>query len=768
MSIWNATHPVVQAVTAILHRALRLERRAPATARKRSLEAPVTKDEPPRSLQKRLFSETSDDKVSPSPAEPENDGASVEGAGDGVADGSAEGPLSQSEQMMDRGDPAPGFPRMRIEEAEMIPDPLAMLDRKLKRAIDSGTTPGLGYAILKDGKLVKANAFGVSDISTKKPWRFDTICRLYSMTKNVAVCGLMCLVEDGLVQLDDIVSKYIPAFEQAQLQVVHNEKVIGRTPKNSAPKNAITLKHLVLHASGLSYGSALGDDPGCAAEKAYKDLIQRVDKKEVVNLEQWCNELATIPLRFQPGKRWEYSYGIDVLGRVIEVASGKRLDEFIQERLLTPLKMEDTGFSMPESKRHRFASFYRKRTENHGRRNIHHFDLVDSCTQSLWVEPNQNPVLSAGGTVGSISGGLVSTINDFIRFCLMLQNGGELEGTRVLKAETVQLMSTNLLPEVTGRPDCWALDTAGLGFGPLGSVAGQHADANWFDVPGEYGWGGLAGTAWAVDARERTVVVSFCQVMYELWIDEELRKAVRRALGYFPRGTVAQRRFKKTPELRHALLNPPRPPPVVDAAQAAEKEEDKDKAAMSPLAKNGHKENKELLGEKRCSVSVASGRALGTWQDKNLEVTTPKDKKARKSLDLDEPIAPAAPLTAEKLAALKSTTSAPTALQRSHSTASAGGQALPGSDAVHRLDLQSKHILQELVQEDITLDSLSRVLQKLSELADPEKERHPHRGSDWSPAALPSALELLVSRGVVHSVLSSPLRCPRWLRCVSQ
>ncbi|CAE8632992.1 unnamed protein product, partial [Polarella glacialis] len=127
---------------------------------------------------------------------------------------------------------------------------------------------------------------------------------------------------------------------------------------------------------------------------------------------------------------------------------------------------------------------------------------------------------------------MVSTLNDFARLCLMLERGGELDGIRVLREETVKLMCVNLLQEMTGDPQSWCLETSGLGFGILGSVAVSHPEANWFDAPGEVGWGGLAGTAWAMDPKEGLVVISFCQVMYELWIDEELRKAVRSALGF--------------------------------------------------------------------------------------------------------------------------------------------------------------------------------------------------------------------------------------------
>jgi len=403
--------------------------------------------------------------------------------------------------------------------------PLDKLDSQLQKAVSSGEIPGLSYAILKDGKVVRASTFGVADVETRRPWRFNTLCRVYSMTKSVAVCGLMRLVEDGHVSLSDPVSKFIPAFAQSRMQVVPDDSVVLAEPHHPRPRCEVAVKHLLTHCSGLSQGADLGESPGCATEEAYHSLIQRVDSGEIADLEQWCDELAKLPLRFQPGERWEYSYGIDLMGRIVEVVSGKKLDEFLREQVLAPLGMHDTAFALPEAKRERMASFYRRREDNS-------LQCMDGVANSLWIEPPRQGVLSAGGTVGSIAGGLVSTLDDFARLCLMLQNGGELDGVRVLREDTVRSMCDNLLPEMLGRADGWCLETAGLGFGVLGSVAVRHPETNWYDVPGEYGWGGLAGTAWAVDRRERLVVVSFCQVMYELWIDVEVRKAARKALGY--------------------------------------------------------------------------------------------------------------------------------------------------------------------------------------------------------------------------------------------
>eukprot|EP00933_Yihiella_yeosuensis_P024655 TRINITY_DN1911_c0_g1_i1.p1 TRINITY_DN1911_c0_g1~~TRINITY_DN1911_c0_g1_i1.p1 ORF type:complete len:614 (+),score=156.47 TRINITY_DN1911_c0_g1_i1:67-1842(+) len=420
----------------------------------------------------------------------------------------------------------PGFPQARPEDLGLDPKPLQDLHEKLKASVSEGNSPlpGVCYAVLRHGQLVSSGAFGVTDAESRKPWTFDTVCRMFSMTKTVAVCGLMGLVEDGLVSFDDPVSKYLPGFEQSKLRVLQDGA------GEAAPVRCeVTIKHLLTHTSGISYAAALDDEPSCPTEEFYAPLVKAVDAKEVASLDGWCEELAKLPLQFQPGERWEYSYSLEVIGRVMEIVSGKTLDVFLRERVLEPLGMKDTGFSAsPEAiAEGRLSSFYRRGDEER----LNRFDGPDAET-SLWSESKKQSVLSAGGAVGQVAGGLVSTLKDFTRLCLMLQQGGELEGVRVLREETVKLMCTNLLPEMTGKEDSWCLDTAGFGFGLLGSVTVKHPEANWFDAPGEVGWGGLAGTAWAIDRKEGLVVVSMCQVMYEMWVDEDVRKAVRTSLGF--------------------------------------------------------------------------------------------------------------------------------------------------------------------------------------------------------------------------------------------
>lgn len=409
--------------------------------------------------------------------------------------------------------------------------PLEELDAKLRAAAAEKQPPGLAYAVIRHGHLVASGSYGLADVEENRSWGSDTLCRLFSMTKTVAACGLMALVEDGAVSLDDRLSKYLPEFAAANLQVAANEDVAGPSEDNLPAAQEITLKHLLTHTSGLSYASAMGDEPSCPTEASYSELVTRVDSGDIASLAQWCQELSRVPLRFQPGEMWEYSYALEPVGRVIELTSGKSLDVFLRERILEPLGMDDTAFAVPESKASRLANFYRRQGEGEAET----LQNVDSASSgSLWVEPRQTNVLSAGGAVGSVAGGLVSSMDDFARLCLMLQQGGLFQGRQILRPETVRSMCENMLPEITGKADSWCLSTAGLGFGVLGSVAVPHPDKNWFDIPGEVGWGGLAGTAWAMIPEDGVVTLTFCQVMYELWIDEEVRKAVRKSMGVHP------------------------------------------------------------------------------------------------------------------------------------------------------------------------------------------------------------------------------------------
>merc|ERR1719223_1914628 len=228
----------------------------------------------------------------------------------------------------------------------------------------------------------------------------DTLFRLYSQTKPVTVVGFMKLLERGLVKVEDLLSKYIPAF--AHVQALKGKKLQPLV-------RPIAIRDLLAHTSGIGFGPGFGFPAENDYEETYVDLVKRVDEGEIHSLEAWVDELAKLPLRFQPGKDWGYGYSSDVLGRVIEVISGRPLDEFLGAEVLVPLGMHDTAFSVPKEKAGRLAA-------------LHNRDPWDGSGR----KPVKHNIVDPG------AGGLVSSLADYARFGQMLLNGGELDGVRVL------------------------------------------------------------------------------------------------------------------------------------------------------------------------------------------------------------------------------------------------------------------------------------------------------------------------------------------------
>mmetsp|Transcript_83973 Transcript_83973/g.151522 ORF Transcript_83973/g.151522 Transcript_83973/m.151522 type:complete len:597 (-) Transcript_83973:28-1818(-) len=446
-------------------------------------------------------------------------------------------------------------------------------DAALHAKVDGGECPGVISVVFRRGELAHLDCYGYADLERKVPMRPDTIVRLYSMTKcMISVAAAMC-IEENLLRLDDPVAKFIPAFANVEVKTEAGDLVSLERP--------MTVLHLLTHTSGLGYGPMLGDDPDGETEERFVPLIERAglartgpgDARAVTTLEQWCDELAKIPLRSQPGAEWFYSYSHDVAGRVIEVATGQRLDAFLQKRLLGPLGLVDTGFEIPCEKWGRTAGMYRRNevtppeeqtsvitetdsaacaplqsqgegaeplpeaqeTAAEEKAPVYELARIDSADLETneWLAGNACPILSGGGSVDAMTGGLVSTAADYSRFCLMLLRKGELDGVRVLKPETVEMMCANHLPAATGKDDVWAFSTPGVGFSLVGSVSVEHPDLDEGLQPGEYGWGGMAGTAWTNDPREDFCLLSFSLVAFDLTTEEVLREGVRSAIARF-------------------------------------------------------------------------------------------------------------------------------------------------------------------------------------------------------------------------------------------
>ena len=312
--------------------------------------------------------------------------------------------------------------------------------------------------------------FGFADIENQKPIADNTIYRIYSMSKPITVVALMTLYDEGKFQLDDKVSKYIPEYAGIK---VYTANAKGFTLE--AQQNEMTIRHLLTHTSGISYGWD---------RNSYVDSLYRVFQKggSKKTLEEYMLLFSELPLNFQPGTHWKYGLSIDVAGYLVEVLSGIPFDEYLKTYVFEPLKMKDSGFYVPEENHERLAVLY-----NAGRDG----KLV-AARGSFGDAVKTKPILFSGG------GGMVATIDDYARFCQMLLNGGELDGTRVLSEEATKLMLTNQLPETA------QYENGEMGFGLGGAVNLES---------GEYSWAGMASTNFWINPETQTIIITCTQLL---------------------------------------------------------------------------------------------------------------------------------------------------------------------------------------------------------------------------------------------------------------
>jgi CubicO group peptidase (beta-lactamase class C family) len=366
-----------------------------------------------------------------------------------------------------------------------------------KNYIDTGKLAGALTLVARRGEIAHFSAIGNMDVERGKPTTQDTIYRIYSMTKPLTSVALMMLYEEGRFQLNDPVHKFLPEWEDTGVWVS------GEYPdfKTRPQERAMTVRDLLSHQSGLSYGFS----DSSAVDRAYQKLIH--GKMSDASLAEWSKLMAGLPLLFSPGTAWNYSVSTDMCGYLIEVLSGQKFDEFLNERITAPLGMTDTAFSVPDDKLERFAVTYSP-TDHGG------IELLDDPETSVY---RKSPRFLSGG------GGLVSTASDYYNFFQMLLNGGVSDGRRYLSRKTIELMTTNHLPDgqsISGRAAVegqWtdsSLD--GIGFGLGFSVHLDPAAAQITSSVGQYGWAGLATTAAWVDPVEELIVVFMAQLLPEV------------------------------------------------------------------------------------------------------------------------------------------------------------------------------------------------------------------------------------------------------------
>jgi CubicO group peptidase (beta-lactamase class C family) len=367
---------------------------------------------------------------------------------------------------------------------------LQRLDESFRRRIEAGELMGVATCVARMGRVVHFHAQGMADREKGLPLAEDAIYRMYSMSKPVTAVALLTLLEEGRFQLDDPVSAFIP--ELGSLKVLKGMTAKG--PEVEELKRPVSIRHLFTHTAGFCYPSPQGSD----AEKLLaKEVVTDATVDITMKLEEAVSRIARVPLAHQPGEGWTYGLSIDVLGRVIEVISGKTLDAFLQERIFGPLGMTDTGFFAPEEKHGRLAAVYGKNAKGV-------LERVPWATDAYHAKP----LFLSGG------GGLVSTAEDYMRFALMLLNGGELDGARILGRRTVKLMTLNHVPQLMDLPAVKSGMAFGLGYGyGLGGRVMLEEYPGLYGSAGTYGWSGMAGTDFFVDHKEGLTALYMTQII---------------------------------------------------------------------------------------------------------------------------------------------------------------------------------------------------------------------------------------------------------------
>jgi len=384
--------------------------------------------------------------------------------------------------------------------AGFAPGRLDRIADHLNRAyIDSGKIAGCQVAVARRGHLAYFKSLGLMDRERGKAMRDDTIFRIASMTKPITSVALMTLYERGYFQLNDPVHRFIPAWRDHRVWVSGE----GDAMVTERPTRPMSMRDMLCHTGGLTYGAML-DALGAPVDshpvgKEYAKLgLKRIDSED---RQSFLQKLARVPLRYQPGERWLYSYSTDVCGALVEIISGKPLDRFLAEEVFDPLQMKDTAFTLPREKLDRFAANYRRGPDKG-------LQLLEDPEKSVYLNA---PNFCSGG------GGLVSTTADYLRFCDMLRRGGELDGARILGPRTIELMRRNHLKggkDLTEMAIGGFSETAneGVGFG-LGFAGTLDSVTSGSIVASDWYWGGAFSTIFWVDAKEDLAVVFMTQLM---------------------------------------------------------------------------------------------------------------------------------------------------------------------------------------------------------------------------------------------------------------
>ncbi len=398
------------------------------------------------------------------------------------------------------------------EEVGFDAQRLQRVGSHFRRYVDDGRLAGWTVAVARRGRVALLAHHGLADIEAQRPVADDTIWRIYSMSKPITSVAVLMLYERGMLELTDPVARYIPAF--ADMRVYRSGS--AAKPGTAPAMEPIRVWHLLTHTAGLTYGWHHAH----AVDEMYRTKGFEFGIPRGMDLAAACDAWASLPLMFEPGAEWNYSVATDVLGRIVEVVSGQRLDAFLADEVLVPLGMDDTAFHVLPDEVDRLAGLYMPNPAGGLLRNT---SMGDAATRE--------PTFLSGG------GGLVSTAADYHRFTQLLARGGELDGVRLLSPHTVAFMARNHLPggadlESFGRPVFAESANRGIGFGLGVSVVLDAAAGKTLTHEGEYAWGGLASTAFYVDPAAEVTAMFFTQLLPSSTypIRSQLRALVNQAL----------------------------------------------------------------------------------------------------------------------------------------------------------------------------------------------------------------------------------------------
>jgi CubicO group peptidase (beta-lactamase class C family) len=371
----------------------------------------------------------------------------------------------------------PPLPEAKPESLGLSPVRLQRMSDAFKREIDKGTTPGVTMMVARRGQIGWFDALGRQNPASPAPMARNTLFRIFSMTKPIVSVGIMMLLEEGYFLLNDPVAKYIPEFSDQKVGVENNGRL-----ELVPPKRPITIQDLLRHTSGIAYehtGNGL-------VQQLYQQ--SRLRSRKISNAEH-AALVASLPLLCQPGAEWNYSRSTDILGRILEVVSGKSLGAFLTERILAPLRMAETAFHTGPENADRLAEPFP--VDPWSGEKVQLFNMLET------------PVMESGG------GGLVSTTMDYARFCQMLLNGGVLDGVRIVSRKTLQLMASNHLDPTVKLES--HLVPAGHSFGLGFAVRTVEGMAPFAGSAGQFFWSGMAGTFFWIDPKEELFAVFMSQ-----------------------------------------------------------------------------------------------------------------------------------------------------------------------------------------------------------------------------------------------------------------